>query len=83
LDENFEVDFGEGCMNKYAEERGFLVPTQRLRRKRRKSLIEVAGPRTFRLHTDFYPTGWPSNTRAQTAVPTCAVSLLLRTYRFV
>jgi hypothetical protein len=29
LDENFEVDFGEGCMNKYAEQRGFLLPTQR------------------------------------------------------
>ena len=30
LDENFEVDFGESCLNKYAERRGFLVPTQRL-----------------------------------------------------
>jgi len=30
LDENFEVDFGEGFMSKFAEERGFLVPTQRV-----------------------------------------------------
>jgi hypothetical protein len=30
LGENYEVDFGEGCMNKYDEQRGFLVRTQRL-----------------------------------------------------
>ena len=30
FDEKFEVDFGECCMSKCAEERGFLVPTQRV-----------------------------------------------------
>jgi hypothetical protein len=30
LGENFEVDFWEGCMSKYAVQRGIFVPTQRL-----------------------------------------------------
>jgi hypothetical protein len=42
----------------HAEQRGIWVPTQHLlwdQGKPRKTLIELAGRRTFRMQTDFYP----------------------------
>jgi hypothetical protein len=47
-----------GLDEKYAMQRGIWLPTQNFindRGKPRKTLIELAGRRTFRMQTDFQP----------------------------
>jgi hypothetical protein len=47
-----------GLHVKHAVQREIWEPTQHLlwdQRKSRKTLIELAGRRTFRMQTDFYP----------------------------
>jgi len=46
-------------------------------RKSSENVIEVAGRRTLRMHTEFWPAARCSNTRTIRTVPTCAVSLFL------
>lgn len=48
-------------------------------RKSSENVVEVAGRRTFRMHTEFWPAAQCSNTQTIRAVPTCAVSLFLET----
>jgi hypothetical protein len=59
--------------------RGFWVATEPLlwgRGKPRKPLIQLAGRRTFLMHTDFYPAVRASNTRTLTAVPNVQIGYL-------
>jgi hypothetical protein len=53
---NFEKLMFGGLHEKHAVQRGIWVPTQHLlwdQAKPRKTLIELAGRRTFRMQTDF------------------------------
>jgi hypothetical protein len=68
---NFDIDMGGGLLyggilmlrsgglhERHAVQRGICVSTQHLlqdRGKPRKTLIELAGRRTFRMRTDFLP----------------------------
>jgi hypothetical protein len=57
LRRNFLLPLG-GLHEKHAVQRGIWVPTQHLlwdQRKPRKTLIELAGRRTFQIQTDFLP----------------------------
>jgi hypothetical protein len=67
-----------GLHERHAVQRGIWVRTQHLlqdRGKPRKTLIDLAGRRTFRMRTDFQPAVRHLNTRALTVVPSCAVAL--------
>jgi hypothetical protein len=65
---------------KEATQRGIWVPTQHLlqgRGKPRKTLLELASRRAFRLKTDFWPACNPAlNTRTLTLVPVCLLLYL-------
>jgi hypothetical protein len=55
-----------GLRVKHAEQRGIWVPTQHLlwdQGKPRKTFIELAGRKTFRIQTDFYDSSPALNTR--------------------
>jgi hypothetical protein len=55
---NFEKLIFGGLHEKHAVQRGIRVPTQHSlwgQAKPRKTLIELAGRRTFRMQTDFLP----------------------------
>jgi hypothetical protein len=71
-----------GLHERHAVQRGIWVPTQHLiwdRGKPRKTLIELAGRRTFRMRTEFQPAVRHLNTQALTVVPNCAAALFKKT----
>jgi hypothetical protein len=74
-----------GLHVKHAVQRGICVPTKHLlwdRGKPQKTLIELAGKRTFRMQTDFQPAVRDLNTQNLPLVPISVLLLYLKKKKF-